>query len=205
MSDTRSDSPPSIPPAALEAINAPRAPDAPRRCFICLTDQSPSDPPNSWVDPCPCTLEAHHDCMLSWVVDCERSGKPLRCPVCKSTIALEGPWDPIVALSDAIQRRFTRASPFMLFSGVTLGIQASSQMYGALAMWVFAGKESLVSFLGLPVDGYSPPANRFVRVGNSIILMHIAPTLLLGQLLPSLGNKIFVPAASAVRQHLAVL
>lgn len=201
MAEPRSVSPPSIPAAALEAINAPRAPDAPRRCFICLTDQDPSDPPNSWVDPCPCTLEAHQDCMLSWVTDCERSGKPLKCPVCKELIALEGPWDPVVALSDAVQKRFTHASPFMLFTSVSLGIQFSSQMYGAMAMWMFAGRDALMQFMLGPdmmIDGRHTRGLKFARVGNAAILMNVAPALLIGQLLPGLGNKIFVPTASLV-------
>ena len=178
----------------------PKSPNAPRRCFICLTDEDPSDPPSSWVDPCPCTLEAHQDCMLSWVTDCERSNKPLQCPVCKSAIEMEGPWDPIVALSEAVSRRFTRASPFVLFTGVSLGVQFSAQMYGAVAMWMFAGREPLLEFMfGPDMNGMPPRRLKFSRVGNAAILMNVAPALLIGQLLPGVGNKIFVPTASLVR------
>ncbi|KAI9158866.1 RING finger domain protein [Paramyrothecium foliicola] len=194
-------SPPSIPPEALEAINAPRGPDAPRRCFICLTDQEPSDNPSDWVDPCPCTLEAHQDCMLSWVTDCERSNKPLQCPVCKSVIHLEGPWDPVVALHDAVQRKFTRASPFALATSFSIGVQLSMQMYGAAALWAFSGRDVLLEFILGPnmiLDGRAP--RRFGLAGqnitNTLQLMSVGPALLIGQLLPSLGNKIFVPTAS---------
>lgn len=192
---------PSTIPDALEALTVPRAPDAPRRCFICLTDEDPSDPPSSWVDPCPCTLEAHQDCMLSWVVDCERSNKPLQCPVCKSQIGMEGPWDPIVNFHDALQGKFTRVSPFVLFTGVSLGVQVSAQMYGAMAMWMFSGKEALMEFMLGPdmiLDGRSPNGVKFARLQNAAILMNVAPALLLGQLLPNVGNKIFVPMASLV-------
>ncbi|KAJ6445478.1 RING finger domain-containing protein [Purpureocillium lavendulum] len=192
---------PTLPPAAMQAITAPRAPDAPRRCFICLTDEDPADPPGSWVDPCPCTLEAHQDCMLSWVTDCERSNKPLQCPVCKSAIELEGPWDLVVAASDIVQRRFTRASPYLLFTGVSMGVQFSLQMYGALALWTFAGKDSLMRFMLGPemvIDGRTSGNARFLkeRVWNALVMMNIAPALLFGRLLPSLSNKIFLPAAS---------
>ncbi len=198
---------PALPSAAVQSITAPRPPDAPRRCFICLTDEDPSDPPGSWVDPCPCTLEAHQDCMLSWVTDCERSNKPLLCPVCKSTIELEGPWDLVVAASDAIQSRFTRASPFLLFTGVSMGVQFSLQMYGALALWTFAGKDSLMRFMLGPemvIDGRASGNARFIkeRIWNALVMMNIAPTLLFGKLLPGLSNKIFLPAASVVSSAL---
>ncbi|KAK7414801.1 hypothetical protein QQX98_006403 [Neonectria punicea] len=180
---------------------APRSAETPRRCFICLTDEEPSDPPSSWVDPCPCTLEAHQDCMLSWVTDCERSNKPLQCPVCKSKIRLEGPWDPVVALTDVISSKFTRVSPFVLLTTATMGIQFSLQMYGACAMWAFAGRESLVQFMLGPevnVGGQHSRVMRMAseRLGNALILMNVGPALLLGQLTPWLGNKIFLPTAS---------
>ncbi|PNY25127.1 E3 ubiquitin-protein ligase MARCH5 [Tolypocladium capitatum] len=186
---------------AVEAIAAARPPDAPRRCFICLTDEDPSDPPGSWVDPCPCTLEAHQDCMLSWVTDCERSNKPLQCPVCKSMIELEGPWDPVVAATDAVHRRFTRASPLVLFTGVSMGVQLSLHMYGAMALWTFAGRDTLLRFMlgtDMVIDGRSAGNMRFVkeRIWNALVMMNVAPMLLFGRLLPGLSNKIFLPAAS---------
>ncbi|KAL5083245.1 hypothetical protein Trisim1_001863 [Trichoderma cf. simile WF8] len=187
--------------AAIQAAIADRPSDAPRRCFICLTDEEPSDPAGSWVDPCPCTLEAHQDCMLSWVTDCERSNKPLKCPVCKSAIEMDGPWDPIASLHDAIQRKFTRASPFILLTGVSVGVQFSLQMYGAMALWTFAGKEALLQFALGPdmlIDGRSPGALRFAkeRIVNALILMNVAPTLLISQLLPGLTNRYFMQTAS---------
>ncbi|KPM44818.1 hypothetical protein AK830_g1750 [Neonectria ditissima] len=192
--------PTTVDPSAAVAA-APRSAEAPRRCFICLTDEEPSDPPSSWVDPCPCTLEAHQDCMLSWVTDCERSNKPLLCPVCKSKIRLEGPWDPVVALTDVISSKFTRVSPFVLLTTATMGVQFSLQMYGACAMWAFAGRESLVQFMlgpELNVGGQNSRVMRMAseRLGNALILMNVGPALLLGQLAPWLGNKIFLPTAS---------
>jgi hypothetical protein len=139
--------------------------------------------------------------MLSWVVDCERSNKPLLCPVCKSTISLEGPWDPAVVLHEAIKNRFSYASPLILVTSVSLGIQFSMQMYGAMAMWAFSGREALLRFLLGPqmmIDGRAADGFRLKRVGNAAVLMNVAPALLIGQLFPSLGNKIFVPTASVV-------
>ncbi|KAG5929675.1 hypothetical protein E4U42_005107 [Claviceps africana] len=183
------------------AVTAEQA-DTPRRCFICLTDQEPSDSLDSWVDPCPCTLEAHQDCMLSWVLDCERTSKPLLCPVCKSTIEMEGPWDLLVTLNDLIQKRFTKASPYMLFTGFAMGVQFSLQMYGAMAMWSFAGKKTMMRFLlgpGMVLDARNEGAGvRLVRdrIWSSLVMMNVAPTLLLGRLFPYSSSRIFLPAAS---------
>lgn len=194
---------PSLPPAALEAITAPRVPDAPRRCFICLTDQDPSDPAGTWVDPCPCTLEAHQDCMLSWVTDCERSNRPLKCPVCKSTIEMEGMWDPIVSVADALSKRFTRASPLILFTGLSMGIQFSMQMYGAMALWTFSGKDTMMRFVMGPdmmIDGRRTGPLTFARerIANALILMNVAPALLVAHMFPGWSNKVFLPSASLV-------
>ncbi|KAI6779315.1 RING finger domain protein [Emericellopsis cladophorae] len=193
-------------PASLQSLpdnasgSAPSMPtEAPPRCFVCQMDQEPADDPNDWVSPCPCTLEAHHDCIYSWVLDCERNNKPLRCPICQARIELEGPWDPIVSISDKLERAFTRASPVVLFTGLSLGVQVGAQVYGAMAFWAFAGREELTKFLLGPnmiLDGRRPQGHYLRRVGNAVVLMNIAPVLLVSQLLPSLANKLFFPLAS---------
>lgn len=76
-------------------------------------------------------------------------------------------------------------------------------MYGAAALWAFSGRDVLLEFVlgpGMILDGRAP--KRFGLAGQSITntlqLMSVGPALLIGQLLPSLGNKIFVPTASLV-------
>ncbi|RCI14495.1 hypothetical protein L249_5923 [Ophiocordyceps polyrhachis-furcata BCC 54312] len=182
-------------------VQQPRSAHAPRRCFICLTDESPDDPPEEWVEPCPCTLEAHQDCMLSWVTNCERSNKPLLCPICKSTIQLEASWDPIVAATGAIYRRFTTVSPLLLFTGVSMGLQFSLQLYGGLALWAFAGKDSLLRFLLGPdmyLDATAGSHRGFVtdRIWKALAMMNVAPVLLLVRFFPVLGYRFFCPTAS---------
>lgn len=110
-------------------------------------DQLPSDPPDTWVDPCPCTLEAHQDCMQSWVTDCERSNKPLRCPVCKSDIHLISPFDPILSLNEALTKRFNRASPLILLTGTSMGLGLALEAYGVGAMWAVAGRDATWKFI----------------------------------------------------------
>ncbi|KAG6173357.1 hypothetical protein E4U51_005595 [Claviceps purpurea] len=195
-----------LPLEISEAVRPERLGDGPRRCFLCLMDEEPSDGPDSWVDPCPCTLEAHQDCMLCWVVDCERNNKPLKCPVCKANIEMEGPWDLLVVVNDLIQRRFTRMSPYILFTGVAMGVQFSLQMYGALALWSFSGKATMMRFLlgpGMVLDarnvaGGGSGGVRLVgeRIWSSLVMMNVAPMLVFGELLPNLSNKVFPPLAS---------
>ncbi|KAJ3485030.1 hypothetical protein NLG97_g6906 [Lecanicillium saksenae] len=193
---------PNTPAGRHGSHHRPR-PRRPRRCFICLTDEDPSDPPNSWVDPCPCTLEAHQDCMLSWVTDCERSNRPLKCPVCKSAIEMEGVWDPVVMMTDIIAKRFTRTSPLMLFTALSMGVQFSMQMYGAMALWTFSGKDAMMRFVMGPdmmIDGRRTAGLAFARerITNALVLMNVAPALLVGHLLPGWSNKIFLPTTSFV-------
>ncbi|KAJ6789035.1 hypothetical protein PWT90_07834 [Aphanocladium album] len=194
---------PTLPPAAMAAMTAITASptDAPRCCFICLTDEDASDPPNSWVDPCPCTLEVHQDCMLSWLTDCERFGRPLNCPICKSAIKMEGAWDPIVPMTDLIAKRFTKISPFMLFTALSLGIQFSMQMYGVIALWAFSGKDAMIRFIigptmmtgGRRIAGLALTRERFTK---ALVLMNVAPALLIGHLFPGWSDEIFLPITS---------
>jgi hypothetical protein len=50
------------------------------------------------------------------------------------------------------------------------------------------------------IDGRSPGALRFAkeRIVNALVLMNIAPTLLISQLLPGLTNRYFMQSASIV-------
>ncbi|PHH59097.1 hypothetical protein CDD81_3808 [Ophiocordyceps australis] len=181
----------------------------PRRCFMCLGDESPLDPPGTWVDPCPCTIEAHQECILTWVTDCERNKKPLKCPVCKATIELEGIRDPIVAASDALSTRFSRLTPCILAGGISMGAQFSLQMYGFLALWTFAGKQPAVRFLfgsdnmGNPMMGSSLAVIRH-RVSTALVLMSVAPTLLLTRAWPINSHSLLIPSASVFASFVAM-
>ena len=106
-----------------------------------------------------------------------------------------------VSFADAVQRRFTRASPFMLLTGVSLGIQFSSQLYGAVALGMFAGQDALKDFIFRPdgrFDGRWPRWLKIGRLGNATILMNIAPALLMGQLLPNFSSRLSVSTAFLV-------
>lgn len=123
------------------------------------------------------------------------------CPVCKSAIEMEGPRDLLVAFNDLVQKRYTKITPYIILTGVSMGLQFSLQMYGALALWSFAGKNTMMRFLLGPdmiIDAQNGGGVRFIRerIWSSLVMMNVAPTLLFGQFFPSLSNKIFLPTAS---------
>lgn len=106
--------------------------------------------------------------------------------------------------SDQVQKRFSRASPFMLFTAVSMGIQASMQMYGAIALWTFSGKDVMMQYLLGPemvIDGRGANMLRFVqdRITSALVMTNVAPALLLAKLFPGFSNRIFLPTASLVR------
>lgn len=90
-----------------------------RSCFICL--QTPSETPKAaWVNACPCSLEAHEDCMLRWISEHEReSTKTLRCPACKGKIQTTEPKDSFVGLRDRLHKFYSRITPAILLGVVT--------------------------------------------------------------------------------------
>ncbi|OLN97086.1 Small glutamine-rich tetratricopeptide repeat-containing protein 2 [Colletotrichum chlorophyti] len=163
-----------------------------RRCFICLMDENESGASDSaWVNPCPCTLEGHQDCMIEWVTDLEREGKEIRCPVCKATINIDEPWDPALALNNQVHKSFSKVSPGLILGGLGAGTCAGLAMYGNIALRVFVGPEAAFQFLfsernGVPIENWAHIA----------ILPAIAPALVIGQSFPVLGNVFFMPAAA---------
>lgn len=96
-----------------------------RSCFICL--QTPAETPNAvWVNACPCSLEAHEDCMLRWISEHEReSTKTLRCPACKGKIQTTEPKDRFVGLRDRLHKVYSRVTPAILL-GIVTGCSSKS-------------------------------------------------------------------------------
>ncbi|KAJ0160340.1 hypothetical protein CTA2_8137 [Colletotrichum tanaceti] len=176
----------SPPPAALQNDE--------KRCFICLMDENESGSSESaWVDPCPCTLEGHQDCMIQWVTELEREGKEIRCPVCKAVINVDEPYDPALALNNRIYKAFSKMSPGLILGGLGAGTWVSLAMYGNIAVRVFAGPEATYRFFFNDNNPRGIPMVNWIHVA---ILPTVAPALILGQSFPVLGNVFFMPAAA---------
>lgn len=173
-------------------------PAAPSRCFICLGDAGEDGDISDWVHPCPCSLEAHHACLLQWVDECEREGKALKCPVCQAPIRVQGARDPAVELSDGIRSFVNGFSPVVVGSMMGGAVVAGQALYGFHAVRVFAGEEAVLSVLGGGRLRESLPGLLGVPL--------IAPGLVFWQLFPGFTATISTPFSILVSSptfHLA--
>ena len=158
-----------------------------------MDEDEPGGPTSDWVDPCPCTLEAHQDCMLDWITDLERDKKPVACPVCKAPIRVDGPWDPVLALNDSLKAGFGRVTPGLLLTGFGTGVAVGLGAYGLVAVRVFAGEDGLFRYIYRWADGHWR-----VNAGHLLLAPWIAPALILNHTFPYISNLIFIPAAGLV-------
>lgn len=177
-----------------------------RSCFICL--QNSSETPRAvWVNACPCTLEAHEDCMLRWIAEHEReSNKSLRCPACKGKIKTTEPRDPFISLRDRLHKMYSRVTPAILLGILTGCSMAGSSYYGLMSLSVFTGPAPAMSWLGLGkalADRRMSPGVPWYRwrAGWDFcfrfwLLHFIAPALLIQKALPpQLIDFLTVPAS----------
>ncbi|KAK3906626.1 hypothetical protein C8A05DRAFT_29479 [Staphylotrichum tortipilum] len=164
-------------------------------CFICL--QNDTDTPNAiWVNPCPCSLEAHEGCMLQWIAEMETSGTRskggFKCPACKASIQLEQPFDRFLAIRDRLYREYSRVSPVILLLVVAGGTVAGMSSYGYVAASVFAGTDGAGRWLGLPPRGRIPASAVPLA---ALKLSIIGPSLVVWRWLPPLGSFVSLPAS----------
>ncbi|KAK4130655.1 hypothetical protein BT67DRAFT_445465 [Trichocladium antarcticum] len=178
-------------PTVSTIVPAPYAANEQHVCFICLQNETES-PNTTWVNPCPCSLEAHEHCMLRWIAEVETSSdRPkggLKCLACGAPITVEEPYDPIVALRDHLYRRYSRLSPYLLFAVVTSGGIAGAAWYGWNAAAVFAGPPVVDKWIGFRTGRpMSPPVLRY------LVLSMVGPGLVLTRALSSVGTVILLP------------
>ncbi|KAK3390604.1 hypothetical protein B0H63DRAFT_507921 [Podospora didyma] len=188
---TPSETPPTIVPAPIATADQ-------HVCFICL--QTDADTPNAkFVNPCPCSLEAHETCMLRFVAEMEtqksRNKNYMRCPACRAPIHIDEPFDPVVAFRNRLQRTYNRTSPWILLLMVSFSGLSASTFYGANAFSLFAGYKALGQWMGERGLGRA-----HITAPSSILklwpLSIIGPTLILTRGIPSLAHAVFVPASA---------
>ncbi|TLS25278.1 hypothetical protein PpBr36_07899 [Pyricularia pennisetigena] len=125
-----------------------------RQCFICLLDSTETPENEDWVNPCPCTLEAHQSCMLRWVAEMEavgganrsrgRRASTLQCPACKGSIQVYEPFDPALWLRDRLLRTYSAVSPVLLVCFVGGSTFGAMVKFGDFSVATFAGSFSAV-------------------------------------------------------------
>jgi hypothetical protein len=191
MATRSSDSTVAVPQASP---SSPLATEEHRICFVCL--QNEKEIPNAeWVNPCPCTLDAHAACMLRWIAEVEDAGERfkngLRCPACKAPITLEEPYDPVVGIRDRLYARYSRLSPYVLLTVVSGGGIVGAAWYGCNAAILFAGPEAVTSWLG-PWGPWTRQA-RPSQVLRLWMLSSVGPGLVLMRWMPSLGSVLLLP------------
>ncbi|KAL2169198.1 hypothetical protein VTG60DRAFT_6362 [Thermothelomyces hinnuleus] len=180
------------PTSVHEIIPAPIATNEQRVCFICL--QNDTDTPNAtWVNPCPCSLEAHEECMLRWIAEMEASPRQskkggFKCPACKATITVEEPHDPLLAIRDLLYARYSRVSPYILTVIITGGSFAGALWYGQTAASIFAGRRAVARWMW-PGERQRWPST-LIKLW---ILSSIGPGLVIMRWLPWLGTVVVLP------------
>lgn len=206
---------PSPPPSTSDAPTAPTLTRTEtqynHQCFICLLNdlETPDQP---FVNPCPCTLEAHESCLLRWVAESEanrtQSGpKSLRCPACHARIRVDEPSDAVVALRDGISRGFARVSPYVLLGLVVGGGAVGSGWYGLMSAHTFAGPVATAEWLGLQTLVNRRPSMSVWRwapmwtfTAKIWALSLVGPALTIGRAIPAVGNLLLLPTSLTVSQ-----
>lgn len=190
-----------------------------RQCFICLLDSTETPENEDWVNPCPCTLEAHQSCMLRWVAEMEavgganrsrgRRASTLQCPACKGNIQVFEPFDPALWLRDRALQTYSAVSPVLLVCFVGGSTFSAMVKFGDFSVATFAGSFSAVRKWRL--DGIQRPLDprwfatsaglRFATVHMFKLwaLASIGPALIISKAFSGIGNLLLpVSLASSV-------
>jgi hypothetical protein len=137
----------------------------PKRCWICQLDETEDTPESSrWRKPCPCSLDAHDDCLLEWIASEETPkkgelahSKRLLCPQCGSEIKIQRPRDILVDAVEVI----SRAGKFMVLpSALTalLGCTYSGLLaYGVSSMTLVFGLDETRYIFASTARQIEPP------------------------------------------------
>ncbi|KAK5660433.1 hypothetical protein OQA88_12977 [Cercophora sp. LCS_1] len=168
-------------------------------CFICLATDA-DEPNGDWVNPCPCSLEAHEPCMLQWIAETEHSSstsrsQSMKCPVCKAPIRVEEPHDAVVAFRNSFHKHYSKATPMILLGLVTCGSVVGSAWYGWNAISVFAGPRAAYRWFNLrPTRGGAVLNAAFSSAIKLIELSAIGPAMVILWAVPGLEVS-FVPVS----------
>lgn len=131
------------------STSAPPPASESRCCWICQQEDTEDTPETSeWRSPCPCSLQAHEDCLIEWIAS-QEAPKPgdlastvsVACPQCKAEIKVKRPKDYLVLAVDRIQRL---AKAFVLptaLSAVAGCFYSGLLVYGVNTINIVFGRE----------------------------------------------------------------
>ncbi|KAI9714073.1 MAG: hypothetical protein M1812_006520 [Candelaria pacifica] len=169
--------------------------EEPRKCWICLTDETEDTPLSSeWRSPCPCALTAHEACLLDWIADLEaptsrkRTSTPAKilCPQCKSEITVARPRSFVIECVRALERisgRLILPGVGLVVSGcvyagcVVYGVHTINRIFGSEDMRLIVNPESFAKSwrlkLGLPLIPVVLVASRTTLADSVLPLLPI--------------------------------
>ena len=124
----------------------------PRKCWICLQEEGVDSPPDSvWRSPCPCSLQAHEECLLEWIRDSqdeeESSKKKILCPQCKNEIKVERPTELLILLEElavALGRHVLLPGGILMVTGILF---SGSMVYGYNTLEIVFGEKEVHQFI----------------------------------------------------------
>lgn len=204
-------------PAVLSRQNTLPLPE-PKRCWICQLDSTEDEPasPNStapvWRKPCPCSLEAHDDCLLQWIAASEQpkkgelsTTKKLVCPQCGHAIKIRRPRDLIVSATEIVTWASRRLIVPTLLGSVVGTTYSGLWLYGWSSLKLVFGLEE-----ALKMTGYALGPSKWLIPWDRAVAL-IAPCAFNGLSLPPrknfyaiwLGLPLVMPALILLRTKLA--
>lgn len=133
----------------------------PKRCWICQLDSTEDEPDTVtiWRKPCPCSLEAHNDCLLQWIAAEEQpkkgelsTSKKIKCPQCGHLLRIKRPHDPIVSATEAITRASRRLILPTILGSVVGTTFSGLWLYGWTSMNCVFGVEEMQGILGYTLN-----------------------------------------------------
>jgi hypothetical protein len=148
----------SQPGSAAGSIPQPKTAAAEiRRCWVCMGDETDDPENNIWRSPCPCSLIAHESCLLEWIADKE-SPPPgqiahtheIKCPQCQTPLKILRPRDPLVTLTDGVQRIARSLILPTALCGVVGCFYSGFLSYGANTLALVFGTDAANALLAQP-------------------------------------------------------
>ncbi|RKP35001.1 hypothetical protein BJ085DRAFT_40921 [Dimargaris cristalligena] len=165
--------------------------DGPRRCWICLGDET--DSTGSWSQPCPCSLVCHTQCLMRWVTESQREDPQMqiRCPQCNTPYKMDRQHSHIVRFINRLEPLATKAALTIAASGLTSCAFTCMTTYGAYAVLTLCGSLEGTRLLGSPT-----PWGWRIWVGLPLI-----PMILVGSRTPIFDNVLPLLPLIFVQPH----
>lgn len=120
-----------------------------RRCWICFGEDKDSE--GRWVKPCPCSLEAHEQCLLDWISENQKGRsamKKVTCPQCGMPYYLLEHQSLSLLCLEFLQSIIRSTAPYLTVLGLGCSILIAASTYGAYTVLTLFGTKEGERLLG---------------------------------------------------------